>query len=419
MSKHKIIFSLFALLLLMGTPATQAGEVTLSGFLQGLYGGGLDSKNPTTSELTASETRMQMRLESYTEGAEFFGRLDFVYDDYNDPSYDFELREGYAKFKVGNNLDFKVGRQIITWGTGDLIFINDLFAKDYRSFFTGRDDQYLKAPQNALRAAYYTAPGTFSLIYTPRFTPNRIPTGERLSYFNPMTGGIVGGENYYFEGRMPEAKFKNGELAGRFSRYIGSADIALYFYHGFYKNPMGIDMVNMAAYYPRLNVYGASVRMPILGGISWLESGYYDSRDDNAGDDPTIPNSSISSMIGFERQLTSTLTANLQYQNKVMLDYDTYTSNLPPQSIEMDEYYHLLTSRITKTLFMENMTISGFAFYSPSDEDFYGRFSVSYKYTDALTLTLGGNIFDGNYEYTDFGAFQKNDNIYAKITYGY
>ncbi|MEW5925167.1 MAG: hypothetical protein AB1746_14380, partial [Candidatus Zixiibacteriota bacterium] len=127
----------------------------------------------------------------------------------------------------------------------------------------------------------------------------------------------------------------------------------------------------------------------------------------------------ISSMVGFERQLTSTLTANLQYQNKVMLDYDTYTGSLPPQSIEMDEFYHLLTTRLTKTLFMENLNISGFAFYSPSDEDFYGRFSVSYKYTDALILTLGGNIFDGNYEYTDFGAFQKNDNIYAKITYGY
>ncbi|MEW5925351.1 MAG: DUF1302 family protein, partial [Candidatus Zixiibacteriota bacterium] len=255
MSKYRNIFSLFALLLLMGTPATQAGEVTLSGFLQGLYGGGLDSRNPTSSELTASETRMQMRLESYTEGAEFFGRLDFVYDDYNDPSYDFELREGYVKFKVGNNMDFKIGRQIITWGTGDLIFINDLFAKDYNSFFTGRDDQYLKAPQNALRAALYTGPGTFSLVYTPRFTPNRIPTGERLSYFNPMVGAIVGGEENYFEGRMPEAKFKNGELAARFSRYIGSADIALYFYHAFYKNPMGMDMINMAAFYPRLNVY--------------------------------------------------------------------------------------------------------------------------------------------------------------------
>lgn len=419
MLRHKLTIITFALLLLMGTSATKAGETHLSGFLQGLYGGGIDSDNPTPTELTASETRLQLRLESFSDGAEFFGRLDFVYDDYNDPNYDLELREGYTKFKVGNNLDFKIGRQIVTWGTGDLVFINDVFAKDYRSFFTGRDDQYLKAPQNALRGSYYTGLGTFSGVYTPRFTPNRIPTGERLSYYNPMVGGIVGGEEFYFEGRMPEAKFKNGEFAARFSRYFGSADIAAYFYHGFYKNPTGMDMDNMAAYYPRLNVYGASIRMPALGGIAWLETGYYDSREDTDSDDPAIPNSTLSSMIGFERQLTSTLTANVQYQNKTMLDHDIYIANLPDGFNEMDEMYHLVTSRMTKLMLMETLTLSGFVFYSPSDEDLYARFSVSYKYTDALTLTLGGNIFDGNDEYTDFGAFQKNDNIYLKITYGY
>jgi hypothetical protein len=300
-----------------------------------------------------------------------------------------------------------------------LIFINDLFSKDYQSFFTGRDDQYLKAPHNALRVAYYNPLGTITAVYSPRFTPNRIPTGERLSYFNPMSGSITGGDEAIFEGRMPEAKFKNGEFAGRFSRYFGSADIALYAYHGFYKNPMGMDIANMAAYYPRLNVFGASVRLPILGGIAWLESGYYDSRDDGDGGDPTIPNSQISSLAGFERQVKSNLTVNIQYQNKTMLDYDIYKSNLGPGMVELDETYHLITARLMQLLKMETITVSAFGFYSPSQEDFYGRFSVNYKYTDALTLGVGANIFDGKEEYTDFGAFSLNDNVYLKITYGY
>ena len=50
---------------------------------------------------------------------------------------------------------------------GDLIFINDVFAKDYRSFFVGRDDQYLKAPQNAIRAEYYNPLGALSFVWTP------------------------------------------------------------------------------------------------------------------------------------------------------------------------------------------------------------------------------------------------------------
>ncbi len=417
-NKNKLHRLLIVTAVLLVAAPQVFGETYMGGFVQGLYGGGLDDDNPVPSDLIASEARLQLRLESYGTNAEFFGRIDFIYDDYYNPATELELREAYAKFRLGS-FDFKIGRQIITWGTGDLIFINDNFAKDYRSFFTGRDDQYLKAPQNALRIAQYSDLGTFNLVYTPRFTPNRIPTGERLSYYNPMAGSIVGGEGYLFEGRMPEPEFENGEFAARFSRYFGSADFALYFYKGFYKNPVGMDMAAMEAYYPELNVYGASLRFPVFGGIAWLESGYYDSREDADGDDPTVPNSAVSSMVGFERQLNSSLTANVQYQNEYMLDYETYEETLPEPSPKMDEIYHLLTTRITKLLFMETMTISAFVFYSPNQEDMYGRFSVSYKYTDALTLTVGSNVFTGKCEYTDFGTFQKNDNIYLKITYGY
>jgi hypothetical protein len=161
------------------------------------------------------------------------------------------------------------------------------------------------------------------------------------------------------------------------------------------------------------------VRLPVFGGIAWVETGLYQSREDKEGDNPLIPNSSISSLAGFERQIAANLTANIQYQNKIMLDHDAYLESLPPGMVEMDETYHLVTSRITKLLLMETLTLSGFVFYSPSEEDLYARLSTSYKYTDALSLAVGGNIFDGDKEYTDFGAFQKNDNLYIKVTYGY
>lgn len=413
------IFTILLIGVLVLAAPSRADEPIVSGFLQGLYGGGLEDDNPTSSDWTASETRLQLRLESYSDNAEFFGRLDFVYDDFNQPAFDAELREGYLKFRPGSSFDVKIGRQIATWGTGDLIFINDLFSKDYQSFFVGRDDQYLKAPHNALRVEYYSEAFNLTTIYTPRFTPNIIPTGERLSYFNPMAGSIVGGDGFLFEGTMPEATFENGEIAAKLSRYFGSADFALYFYNGFYKNPVGIDMVNMRAYYPELSVYGGSLRLPVMGGIAWVESGYYNSREDKEGDNPLVPNSTVSSMVGFERQIATNLTANIQYQNRLMLDHDVYVGSLMPGMVEMDETYHLVTSRVTKMLMMETLTMSGFLFYSPSEEDLYARLSASYKYTDALTLTAGGNIFDGENEYTDFGAFQKNDNVYIKVTYGY
>ena len=40
----------------------------------------------------------------------------------------------------GNAFDVKIGQQVLTWGTGDYVFLNDLFPKDYPSFFAGRSD---------------------------------------------------------------------------------------------------------------------------------------------------------------------------------------------------------------------------------------------------------------------------------------
>jgi hypothetical protein len=398
-----------------------SAETDMGGFVQGLYGYYTDSRNPVPSELAASEVRLQLRLESFSDNAEYFGRLDFVYDDYLDPSITAELREGYIKFGAGGWLDMKVGRQIITWGTGDLIFINDLFPKDWVSFFSGRDDQYLKAPQNALRFTMYGGQTSLDVVYTPRFAPDVIPSGMRLSYYNPMAGGIVGGGEYLFEGRMPEAKVVNGEISAKLSRYFGNLDGALYFYRGFYKTPVGVEIVDMytgEAYYPELMVYGASVRTPLLGGIFWLEGGYYDSREDTEGTDPLVPNSSLESMAGFERQISSAVTANLQYYNSYMIDHDSYAATLPEGSPAADEFYHLLTSRVTMRLMMENLNVSLFAFYSPSEEDVYGRASVTYRYTDNVSMALGANLFHGEYEYTTFGGFQHNDNVYMKFTYG-
>ncbi len=423
MNLKRFTVSLLGLMLLVSllsplTPAASAQGLPVYGFVQGLWGGFLHERNPVPSEYSASEVRLQLKLEEYSGGAEFFARTDFVYDDISDDQYNWELREGYVKFTLFNYVDFKVGRQISTWGTGDLIFINDVFAKDYESFFSGRDDQYLKAPQTSLRVEYYSPYGTFSVVWTPEFTPNRIPDGMRFSYFNPMVGDFVGGEPFVLMARQPESTWENSETAFRYQNSVSGWALALYGYRGFYKNPVGFDPMAMMPYYPRLNVYGASVRGQFSGGILWVEGGYFDSRGDSDGDNPFVPNSELQGLVGYERQVATNLTANIQYQAQYMLDHDKYVASQMGGATE-DELRSLITSRLTKTLKLETIVLSSFIFYSPSDEDVYYRFNVDWKYSDNMTLTLGGNLFDGTSGATEFGAFMLNDNLYGKVTYGF
>ncbi|MEA1979624.1 MAG: hypothetical protein U9N54_01435, partial [candidate division Zixibacteria bacterium] len=172
--------------------------------------------------------------------------------------------------------------------------------------------------------------------------------------------------------------------------------------------------------YPKLNVYGASIRGVLAGGVVWLEGGYYDSRQDADGDNPYMPNSTIQGLFGFGRQIATNLTANIQWQVDMMLDYDFYEQQQIGAGMYVrDETKHMLTSRITKLLYDELITLSGFVFYSPSEEDMYIRLSTSYKYTDEVSLMAGANIFDGNYPASDFGTSMLNDNLYLKLTYGF
>jgi len=429
-TERKIIPILVIIMIIAISPIAKAQDLYWGGFVEGLWGAGLDDKNPTNRDYPVAETRLQLRLESYSNSAETFARLDFVQDGFDSTNYDFDVREAYVKFRLPYGFDFKIGRQILTWGTGDLIFINDVFAKDYQSFFIGRQDQYLKAPQTALRMAWYNKVGSFEVAFIPDFEPNITPTGDRLSFYNSFTGEITGSDGYMTPVE-PSNSFDNAEIAFRYKRSISGWEAAAYAYRGFYKDPKGVRQLmdkSYQIYYPRLNVYGASLRGQMAGGILWLEGGYYDSREDQCGKNLFIENSSIKALVGFERQVATDFTGNIQFQTEVMDSYDNYEESydmmvqagyIPGSYPKADEVRTLLTSRWTKQLMMQTLTFSAFGFYSPSDEDAYMRFSVEYKYTDELSLMAGGNIFEGNNRYTMFGQFDMNDNLYLKINYGF
>jgi hypothetical protein len=307
-------------------PEARAQDLTFRGFVEGLWAAGLDDRNPTCRDYPAAETRLQLRLESYGDNSEAFAKVDFLQDGLDSTRYSWELREVYLKFRLPGDIDLKIGRQILTWGTGDLIFINDVFAKDYQSFFIGRRDEYLKAPQTAVRAEWYTGLGSFSVVAIPDFEPNILPTGERLSFYSPLTGAIVG-QAGYINPVQPGNKFENGEVAFRYARTIGGFNLSGYAYRGFYKDPRGVRMPapgRPQLFFPRLDVYGASLRGQVAGGIVWLEGGYYDSREDQRGWDYFVENSSAKGMAGFERQVAADFTGNLQCQVETMMSYDNY-----------------------------------------------------------------------------------------------
>jgi hypothetical protein len=175
----------------------------------------------------------------------------------------------------------------------------------------------------------------------------------------------------------------------------------------------------MRATFPKLSVYGASVRGPVLNGIGNVEVAYYDSREDRDGTDPYNPNDQFRFLIGYEQELATELTGGFQYNIERTLDYDELLANAPAGSALPEENRHLVTLRLTKQMMNQDLTLSLFNFYSPSDEDGYMRPKATYKVNDKWTLETGGNIFYGEKRSTFFGQLEDNTNAYVSLRYSF
>ncbi|TDX51435.1 hypothetical protein [Orenia marismortui] len=416
------IFLLMLAVLVLNIGTVSAESLPFHGFVESSIGGRYDSPDYINDDLLLYETRAQLSYwGALGYNGEFQVKADIIKDNITDQA-DIKLREGYIWAYPSANFEIKAGRQVLTWGTGDLIFINDLFPKEYQSFFLGRDQEYLKAPSDAIKFSFFPQGGAIvDVVWTPSFTADNYLKGERLTFFDPGQGGNIEAnlENPQFSAKLPEKDWENGELALRVKKNYQGNELAFYAYKGFYKEPNANQAGNGLEFAP-LNVYGASWRNNVMGGVANLELGYYDSADDQAGDKWNIPNSSIKALLGYSRDLGNDFSVGVQYNLEHMEDYDAYISSLganyPYLSEENNEQ---ITLRLTKLFNKQTIRTDLFTFYSLSDKDAYLRPQFSYDWTDNINFSAGANIFLGEQDYTFFGQLEDNSNLYMRMRYSY
>lgn len=425
--KHRIgIAAGIGIILAVLTATAYAAMPDITGFVEFDVGVKLSDDSTKNDSVNILEQRLQLKSLYYFEGENYLSEKgaavsfkgDFTVDEYFGGKTGFDLRELNLTLTPLDFLDLKVGRQVLTWGTGDYLFINDMFPKDYRSFFIGRDDEYLKKPSDAFKMSFYPRLGNVDLVVAA-FEPNTTAKGDRLSFYDSFQGGIAG-INSDRDLHEPALRASNNEYALRYSRSFGSNELAVYYFYGFDKNPTSYK--NEAArqlFYRRLDVYGWSLRGPFANGIGNLEFGYNNSRQDTNGSNRLIENSMVKAMGGYTKDLGNDLKIGFQYLYEQRLEYDNYLTNLLPGDLIFDESRHLLTQRVTKLFKNQTVMVSLFNFYSPSDDDGYVRPSVSYDVSDQWKVTMGGNFPWGEDDITEFGQMKKNKNVYMRARFSF
>ena len=398
--------------LILLSPLTSTAEeidLSLGGFLQGNYSMSLAGSNPDGGDLKWAEERVQLKIEVLSADLRFFSKTDLYYDHICREA-EVEFREAYIDYS-SMLWDLRAGRQIITWGIGDLVFINDVFPKDYEAFFSGRPMEYMKRPVDALKIGVYPESFSLDIVIIPFFEPNRLPEARRFHLYNPLSGTGIKEEE-------PPATLENTELALRFYRDLTGVEIALYLYRGFYRTPsVKTEGTSLLLFYPELNVYGASMQLNGLGGLIGIEAGYYDSRQDRAGTNPFIPNSTLRFLLTYQRQFWRDFTVTIQYSGQYMDDYSEYLRTLPQGMPEARRYSDLLAVRLTQLLMYQNLKLGWFSLWSLTDGDYLLNPEIRYRFSDRIWASIGAMVFGGGEEWGQFGGLDRNDNLYLQIRY--
>lgn len=399
-----------------GWQSDDAGDENLDvrGFLDfGL--GGFVHDSITESKQSLAEARGQLSLSGYVGDTYLTATAELVIDNVADHNVVLTVRELYLDRSIGEYLNIRLGQQVLSWGTGDFVFINDFFPKDWQAMFSGRDDQYLKATSKALKVSYQGALFNSDVIWTPDFEKDSFIDGERFGFYNPDLSRVSTSPRLHSE--EPKTEFSNGTLALRFSKTLKGSEYALYGYRGYFTQPLAFDPQRLSNYFPRLNSLGTSLRRPLIGGLVNVELAYLDAVGDRDGTDPSQPNSQWKLLLGHERELKSRLTAAVQIYTEKISNYGAYKLGLENVASHKQAQWHSnLSLRLSYRSENESFTWSLFGFYSPNARDYYIKPRLNYRYSDHWAMEVGANYFEGN-EQQQWGQFNSSSNIFVRIKY--
>lgn len=362
-------------------------------------------------EIPFSEIRAQFKGEHTTDdnAHSFIANIELLQDFVFDESTA-QVRELYWNWSK-DAVEFRAGRQMITWGTGDMLFINDIFAKDWNAYFGGMPVDYLKRPTDAIKIDFYPGTTTIETVVS-RFDEDHLPEQRRLEIPVQKLSLPITGEK-------PNDDLNNVEIAAKISRSISDWDLSAYAAKSYWRMPTYTPQ-SQGTYksYSRLNTYGASLTGQINNGVFNLEAGYYDSREDLSGKNPFINNSQVRLLTGYSHQLWTDSTIGLQLYVEHLKNYNDYLRSLAPTMSPTEELNKVATLRFTQLLMHQTVTINVFSYWGLSASDRFLQSSLRYAFNDHFWGELGMDIFSGNPKGT-FGVFDRNDNVYLTLRLAY
>ncbi|HAJ99810.1 MAG TPA: hypothetical protein DCM62_07280 [Bacteroidales bacterium] len=253
-----------------------------------------------------NENRLDLRLSKRTDrirfnanvwlrhlGVGYIGGTHALQSRDNIYPWNLNIREAYVEVRgfLADNLDLKIGQQLINWGTADFFnptnMLNSADLEDAMDF--GRKNGTL-----ALNLTWFFHP-EWSLqgVYIPRFSPANLPIGEFGGMFHSQIAlpqGLIL-HQYSDNVQLPRNNFTEGATVGaRLKGFVLGTDISISYIYGREQLPLANTVfissanilaapamvnINSNVFFPRYHMAGADFAGTIGNVGVWGEAALF------------------------------------------------------------------------------------------------------------------------------------------------
>ncbi len=356
------------------------------------------------------ESRLYQDAVYDIEGSENFER-DLV-DDSQD---EVEFREAYIAGRLSDNFDYKIGRQVVIWGTSDSIRVVDVLNPLDNREPGMVDFEDLRLPVFMGRLDFYSGNWNSSFIFITEKRFDRIPPFGSRYYPFPFPFPLEehpSGEEFAFSSK---GVFNSFDISFHFARYFErSAHPAMI--SGNSHSINGIDITNTKRVHSLITMVGVATNVAIgnwlikaeaahLGGIGYFALSQSETK------------SRADFLVGVDYSGFTDSIVSLEVALRKIIGFDSRLENLIDDKNEQEFEF---AGRYTKNIFNDTLHITFLRLMFGERGQLGGvtRIEASYDVVDAFTVKIGVIAYDpGGKVFLD--AIADKDQLFASAKYSF
>ena len=418
------------------TTLSFAQEINFTGSLTSQAGIGLPHTHENKGDFLLGQNIFEGTIKSYIDEATVVVNAQLIHDALgaqsangysalvsDDGTFALKLKEAYLDWK-GEMLALRVGRQIVSWGKADDIQITDVISPKDEASFIASDYNESRLGIDAVRLSLLTEKMQVDAFFIPFFTPSILPLAKgnplKSAIFSDVDGIRIYAPEDYRDLERPNKHISNSEYAFRASAYTSFADVSLYYFYGWDDIPFFRYRPNMVIYnstasddrdiyddifeidisgkYKRMMMVGFDAAIPAGEFVIRLEEAYFPKRHFQTTAEyqmqsqfsgknvkTSLQKHQLVSLAGLDWAPSGGWTLTAQYIADIVFDHE--------ENIERKGFEHQVTLSVEKTLLNETLTLMASGALDLRDFSSAMELEADYKLTDAITLSIIGDIY--------------------------